>query len=92
MVSEIRDPFDYEQLPQLKLTVIDFNVARSFKSPAPNHNGQNKILLKTNTGNQNYQAPELVRGLAYDEKVDIWGAGCVFFYLLTGRVPFPQRK
>ena len=42
-----------------------------------------------NTGNQNYVAPEMLMGWVYDEKVDLWQAGCVMYALLTGHEPFP---
>lgn len=49
MITEETGP---NGLPRYKLTLIDFNVARNFRSSSPNvNNGQNKILLKTNTGN-----------------------------------------
>ena len=42
----------------------------------------------TNTGTAKYQAPEMLGGWmsSYDEKVDLWSAGAVLYYLLTGGV------
>lgn len=65
-----------------KLNLIDFNVARHFRNL--DSKDDNKLLLLTNTGNQNYQAPEIAKENIYDEKVDIWGVGCVLFFMLTG--------
>ena len=52
MVSEVIDVDTFEGFtPQLKTTLIDFNVAKCFKTQTEEHNGQKKVLLMTNTGN-----------------------------------------
>jgi serine/threonine protein kinase len=33
-------------------------------------------------------APEMQKGSSYDEKIDIWGIGCILCYLILGKVPF----
>ena len=43
--------YDKQEIIPLKLTLIDFNVARSLGSQKVDSNGTAKILLKTNTGN-----------------------------------------
>jgi len=35
-----------------------------------------------------YQSPEVLLGLNYDESVDIWAFGCMFYELLTGNLLF----
>ena len=36
-----------------------------------------------------YRSPEVFIGNEeYDEKVDIWSVGCIFFELLSRKVPF----
>jgi serine/threonine-protein kinase SRPK3 len=35
-----------------------------------------------------YRAPEVVLGRSWDDKVDVWSMGCVFFELATGDVLF----
>ena len=37
---------------------------------------------------RSYRAPEVVLGLPYGPKIDIWSLGCIFCELLTGRVLF----
>jgi serine/threonine protein kinase len=40
-------------------------------------------------GTSSYRAPELLRDLpVYNNKVDIWALGCIFFELCTGRKAF----
>mmetsp|Transcript_12022 Transcript_12022/g.18305 ORF Transcript_12022/g.18305 Transcript_12022/m.18305 type:complete len:523 (-) Transcript_12022:150-1718(-) len=35
-----------------------------------------------------YRAPEVILGLPYDTKIDIWSFGCVLYELFTGKVLF----
>jgi len=44
---------------------------------------QNK-MRRTIAGTPQYTAPELISGV-YDETVDIWGLGCIFYELVTRR-------
>ena len=39
-------------------------------------------------GTVRYSAPELIKGGGYNDSVDIWGIGVIFFMLLTGDYPF----
>ena len=43
-------------------------------------------------GNESYQAPEMISNLVYDEKVDIWSAGCILYTMLSGFQPFYDEK
>lgn len=36
-------------------------------------------------------APEIIKGLKYNEKVDIWSIGVISYMLLSGRNPFPGK-
>jgi serine/threonine protein kinase len=40
--------------------------------------------MLSRVGTEIYKAPELVQGKDFNEKIDIWGAGCMLGYLLTG--------
>lgn len=35
---------------------------------------------------RSYRAPEVILGLLYDEKIDIWSLGCILAELCTGNV------
>ena len=39
------------------------------------------------TGTDKYMAPEMQANKSYDEKIDIWGAGCIMSHLLLGMIP-----
>jgi serine/threonine protein kinase len=38
-----------------------------------------------------YKAPEIFEGV-YNEKIDIWAAGIVFFLLVTGKFPIENEN
>lgn len=64
------------------MTLIDFNVAKRFIDIDTG----NPLRMMTNTGTAKYMAPEMLSGWMsyYDERIDLWSAGCVLYYLLTG--------
>ncbi|TDH64718.1 hypothetical protein CCR75_002477 [Bremia lactucae] len=39
---------------------------------------------------RSYRAPEVILGLVYDTKIDLWSLGCVIAELFTGAVLFPN--
>lgn len=64
--------------------MIDFNVSKRFLEPETG----NPLRMMTNTGTAKYQAPEMLGGWMshYDQKIDLWSAGAVLFYLLTNGI------
>jgi len=44
--------------------------------------------LTCRTGTPATAAPEVIGGRGYDRRCDMWSAGCVLFYMLTGTMPF----
>ena len=43
-------------------------------------------------GTPGYVAPEILNDQKYDQKVDIFSAGIIFYIILTGTSPFPGRS
>jgi len=58
--------------------------------------GYAKIVLKPNSlmtecGTRSYVAPEIVLGIPYDERVDMWSVGVILYILLSGLQPFEDN-
>ena len=73
-----------------KLT--DFGLARLQESSGRSDAELGTILTKANTvmGTPDYIAPEQARSLhKADIRSDLYSLGCTFYFLLTGRVPYP---
>lgn len=51
-----------------------------------------KDLTTTEIQTRYYRAPEVILGLPYNEKVDIWSLACTFYELLTGEILFNPTK
>ena len=49
---------------------------------------QDTDLTKTMCGTPLYMAPEILKGLPYSSKVDVWSLGAVFYEMITGFTPF----
>ncbi|KAG8380816.1 hypothetical protein BUALT_Bualt06G0055800 [Buddleja alternifolia] len=41
---------------------------------------------------RSYRAPEVMLGLPYDEKIDLWSVGCILAELCSGEVLFPNES
>jgi serine/threonine protein kinase len=63
----------------LNIKITDFGFACFYKK------GEDK---KEVLGSPLYMAPEIVKELPYDHKVDIWSVGVIAYILLSGRPPF----
>jgi serine/threonine-protein kinase len=73
--------------------ILDFGLAR-LHTMAPDGTpvGNDSIMAAENTvlGTPDYLSPEQARNLhQVDIRSDLYSLGCTFYYLLTGRVPFP---
>jgi len=45
-------------------------------------------ILSTYVQSRSYRAPEVILGLPYGQKIDMWSLGCILAEILTGRVIF----
>ena len=66
------------------LKVLDFGVARLASSSMTTAGAQ--------PGTLHYMSPEQARGDDIDQRSDIFSAGGVFYFMLTGRKPFPAQE
>lgn len=41
---------------------------------------------------RSYRAPEVILGLPYDQKIDLWSLGCILSELCSGEVLFPNEE
>ncbi|CAE7403679.1 PEPKR2 [Symbiodinium sp. CCMP2592] len=63
--------------------LVDFSIAASLDDPT--------ALLRS-SGSPGYAAPEIVEQRAHCEKVDVFGAGALWYTLMSGRLPFPGNS
>jgi serine/threonine-protein kinase len=68
-------------LPDGRVKVVDFGIARAAGSDTLTHTGA--VL-----GSTAYLSPEQAGGQPVDERADLYSLGCVLYEMLTGRVPF----
>ena len=68
--------FDNEQNVKLG----DFGLSRIM--------GDESVFAYTHVGTPYYMSPEQIQEQRYNEKSDIWSAGCVIYEMLALRAPF----
>ena len=77
--------------PDGYVKVLDFGLAKL--APTTKATADNPTVLLSTTpgvilGTVGYMAPEQVRGLAVDERADVWSIGVVLHEMIGGRSPF----
>lgn len=66
------------------LKIVDFGIARLAAS--------NLTMSGLIVGTPDYMSPEQARGQEVDQRSDLFSAGGVLYFMLTGRKPFPARE
>ena len=68
--------------------VLDFGLVKALADP----DGTTATTRSQTTGTPAFMAPEQVRGEEVDARTDIYGLGCVAYFLLTGAVVFDKSS
>src|SRR5205807_1145709 len=72
--------------------ILDFGLARLNDPGVQNTAGTIEIKENTVMGTPDFLSPEQARDLHMaDIRSDLYSLGCTFYFLLTGKVPFPRR-
>lgn len=50
------------------------------------------VYARTHVGTPYYMSPELMQEQHYDEKVDIWSAGCILYEMAAQHPPFQAKN
>lgn len=70
------------------LKISDFGLSKV--RPDPGQNETEAFTMTGETGSYRFMAPEVFRHEEYNETVDTYSYGMIFFYLLVGRPPWPN--
>jgi serine/threonine protein kinase len=91
-------PANIKVMPDGRVKVLDFGLAKSFAEEDPGRDKANATTLTAITqagvilGTPAYMSPEQVRGKPADQRADIWAFGCVLYELITGKRAFSRRE
>lgn len=73
-----------KDIHKLDIKITDFGFAKCYDPDE--FTGLEEVL-----GSPLYMAPEIVKKLKYDCKVDIWSLGILAYIILSGRPPFSGK-
>jgi serine/threonine protein kinase len=62
------------------IRLSDFGFARTYENEA--------TLMRTSCGSPAYASPDVIQGTGYTASADIWSAGILLYYMVTGKLPF----
>jgi serine/threonine protein kinase len=89
MVHRDIKPQNLMRTPKGAIKVLDFGLARFASQQTSDETGL--TMAGATVGTPDYIAPEQARdSRRADIRSDIYSLGCTFYFLLTGRPPFPQ--
>lgn len=77
--------------------ILDFGIAKLLEKTSPENPSTVSPIVRTETGvgvmlgTIGYMSPEQVRGLAVDERSDVWSCGVVLYEMLAARRPFDGK-
>ena len=74
-----------KEIGNLNVKITDFGFSKCYDPT--NFEGFDEVL-----GSPLYMAPEVIKKVKYDTKVDIWSLGIVAYILLSGRPPFNGKS
>jgi hypothetical protein len=69
------------------LKIFDFGLCVAVRSQRER---SEQYRLTGNTGTLRYMAPEVVRGLSYNQSVDTYSFGILIWQIATGKIPFRE--
>jgi eukaryotic-like serine/threonine-protein kinase len=88
-------PANIKVMPEGKVKVLDFGLAKAFAGEQAELNLSNSPTLSDMAtmqgvilGTAAYMPPEQARGKPVDKRADIWAFGCVLYEMLTGQAAF----
>jgi serine/threonine-protein kinase len=88
-------PANIKIIPEGKVKVLDFGLAKAFAGEQAELNPSNSPTLSDMATRQGmilgtaaYMSPEQAKGKTVDRKADIWAFGCVLYEMLTGQAAF----
>jgi len=68
----------------VEIRLIDFNISQKAQDSSFN--------MISKTGTELFMAPEMISKGNFNEKIDVWGAGCILCYMLIGKLPMNGSK
>jgi len=89
-------PANVKLTPGRKVKVLDFGLAKARSPSEAASSGEGGptmtsagTMIGTILGTASYMSPEQARGIAVDQRADLWALGVILYELLAGKQTFP---